>query len=244
MNDSSTCIYCKEDSSKARGFAHVIPEALFRNTLVLPRGGVCDKCNQYLGKLDSSLVAFPPIALILQWHGVEGKLGRSRSEIGPVKSEGQGNLRFTVEIQENSTDRHGKHTVRFAIPGIRPFGIQTFRRSLHHLALNDSARLHGAAWALHERLDPVRNYVRRPVKNEAWGIGRRETNDSGVPFRVSLHPLKAEDEGTYYIQLFHLEFLVDLFNRSSFEEVAIANGFQFLGPTMALPEASLTYRES
>lgn len=84
------CIYCSKDASDALGVAHVIPEALVRNPMALPKGYVCDGCNRYLGKLDSSLVALPHISLTLQWHGVVGKRGRPRRKIGSVSAELQG----------------------------------------------------------------------------------------------------------------------------------------------------------
>lgn len=52
------CVYCLTDSAGTKSIAHVLPEAIARNDLVLPRGAVCDACNHYLGhELDSVMVA-------------------------------------------------------------------------------------------------------------------------------------------------------------------------------------------
>jgi hypothetical protein len=44
------CLFCKEDSSSAKSIEHIIPESLGNKTLTLPRGYVCDKCNNYLAR--------------------------------------------------------------------------------------------------------------------------------------------------------------------------------------------------
>ena len=42
------CLFCKEDSSSTKSIEHIIPESLGNKTFTLPRGYVCDKCNNYL----------------------------------------------------------------------------------------------------------------------------------------------------------------------------------------------------
>lgn len=44
------CLFCKEDSSSAKSIEHIIPESLGNKTFTLPRGYVCDKCNNYLAR--------------------------------------------------------------------------------------------------------------------------------------------------------------------------------------------------
>ena len=44
------CLFCKEDSSSAKSIEHVIPESLGNKTFTLPRGYICDKCNNYLAR--------------------------------------------------------------------------------------------------------------------------------------------------------------------------------------------------
>ena len=41
------CLFCKQDSSNTKSVEHIIPESLGNKTLILPRGYVCDKCNNY-----------------------------------------------------------------------------------------------------------------------------------------------------------------------------------------------------
>lgn len=51
------CLFCKRDSSTSRSVEHVIPESLGNKEYVLPRGMVCDKCNQYFAiKIEKPLL--------------------------------------------------------------------------------------------------------------------------------------------------------------------------------------------
>jgi hypothetical protein len=44
------CIFCKTDSAGSRSVEHIIPEALGNVEHVLPRGVVCDACNNYFAR--------------------------------------------------------------------------------------------------------------------------------------------------------------------------------------------------
>ncbi len=44
------CLFCKQDSSISKSVEHIIPESLGNTTYVLPRGVVCDKCNNYFSR--------------------------------------------------------------------------------------------------------------------------------------------------------------------------------------------------
>lgn len=41
------CIFCEKDSQDSVSVEHIIPESLGNNEHILPRGIVCDKCNNY-----------------------------------------------------------------------------------------------------------------------------------------------------------------------------------------------------
>lgn len=44
------CLFCKQDSSGSRSREHIIPESLGNTEHMLPRGTVCDTCNNYLAR--------------------------------------------------------------------------------------------------------------------------------------------------------------------------------------------------
>jgi hypothetical protein len=51
------CIFCKTSSQGSRSVEHIIPEALGNTEHVLPRGVVCDRCNNYFAiKIEQPLL--------------------------------------------------------------------------------------------------------------------------------------------------------------------------------------------
>jgi hypothetical protein len=44
------CIFCKTDSSSSNSIEHIIPQSLGNTEYVLPRGWVCDRCNNYFSR--------------------------------------------------------------------------------------------------------------------------------------------------------------------------------------------------
>jgi HNH endonuclease len=54
------CIFCKGDSEGSRSVEHIIPEALGNTEHTLPRGVVCDTCNNYFArKIEGPLLESP-----------------------------------------------------------------------------------------------------------------------------------------------------------------------------------------
>ena len=51
------CLFCKENSTNSISVEHIIPESLGNKEHILPKGIVCDKCNQYFAiKLEKPLL--------------------------------------------------------------------------------------------------------------------------------------------------------------------------------------------
>lgn len=59
------CIYCLSSDHNFQSEEHIFPESLGNDEAVLPKGYVCDSCNNgVLSELDSYLIDFEPIALL------------------------------------------------------------------------------------------------------------------------------------------------------------------------------------
>jgi hypothetical protein len=72
------CLFCKQDSSRSRSVEHIIPESLGNDDLVLPRGVVCDACNQYFGsKIESTVLQKAPFGVERVMQAVATKRGKS-----------------------------------------------------------------------------------------------------------------------------------------------------------------------
>jgi hypothetical protein len=59
------CLFCKGDSTDSRSVEHIIPESLGNHSHVLPRGVVCDRCNNYFSReVEKPFLEFPAMMAI------------------------------------------------------------------------------------------------------------------------------------------------------------------------------------
>ena len=59
------CIYCLTTTASFASEEHIFPESLGNDELILPKGYVCDVCNNgVLSELDNALLKFEPIAFL------------------------------------------------------------------------------------------------------------------------------------------------------------------------------------
>jgi hypothetical protein len=76
------CIFCRSDSAASRGVEHIIPEALGNIEHVLPRGVVCDACNNYFArKIEGPLLDTPWLRNVRSRHWI----GNKRRRVPPMK---------------------------------------------------------------------------------------------------------------------------------------------------------------
>jgi len=79
------CIFCKCASDSAKSVEHIIPQSLGNNMSVLPRGMICDKCNNYFArKIEQPLLAHQSFRNLRAWYRIPNKKGRYPSLYGVV----------------------------------------------------------------------------------------------------------------------------------------------------------------
>jgi hypothetical protein len=163
------CIYCRAPTTGNEGRAHVVPEAIFSNGLVMPPGSQCDGCNNYLKKLDSALASNSGIALLIQAAGLPGKRGKPRKLLGWYEHALHGAER-TLTILPEGIDHVDTSGAKPVIAVRTPPGWKQaeFHRALHCVAFNMLSLHFDQDQLLDPKFDRVRNYVRRPTQNEVW----------------------------------------------------------------------------
>ncbi len=71
------CIFCTKDSSESTSVEHIIPESFGNTTAILPKGIVCDKCNNYFArKVEGPFLNSDVILRIRQELEIENKKGK------------------------------------------------------------------------------------------------------------------------------------------------------------------------
>lgn len=208
------CIYCLERTTGAEGEAHVIPEAIMKNDGVLPRGSVCNSCNNYLGQLDVALCAHPLISLAIQSFGLPGKKGKARAKLGNVdrKVDPYG-ITIPCAEPEPIFDDAGRR-IGFSVTPLfdKTFDFSKFRRALHHVGFNLTASLKGVHAMYASTYDQARNYVRFPKKGESWPFGQYVVSLEDIDKVMFGGLFQSEVDEYVGLRLFQVAFFVDLMN--------------------------------
>ena len=71
------CLFCKQNTDNSKSIEHIIPESLGNKEHILPRGILCDKCNQYFAnKIEKPLLDQPYFKSLRHRARIESKKGR------------------------------------------------------------------------------------------------------------------------------------------------------------------------
>ena len=70
------CIFCHKDSSNSKSIEHIIPESLGNKHHFLPKGYVCDECNNYFAiKVEKELLSQPYFISMRSRNEIQTKKG-------------------------------------------------------------------------------------------------------------------------------------------------------------------------
>lgn len=191
------CLFCKKPSDDSRSKEHIIPESIGNTRHVLPRGVVCDRCNNYFArKVEGPLLSHSSFRNLRAWYGIPNKRGISPSLSGFVAgTDIDIGLRVSpagdIDIQpERERDRtYLEERFRLEAEGIEPnvfafpLGVEPpkkeMSRFLAKMALESLALRFLPEIALLDRLiddlhfDRIRNYARYGDNYPEWPFHQR-----------------------------------------------------------------------
>ena len=160
------CIFCKATDGNFSVVEHVIPESLGNETLFLPRGYVCDKCNTKISKLEQKFVNSVPMSGLRILVGSVGKKGKfpsakytnvnlqkiSPNAIKMIYPAGAKSILKATELTDGG--------YKLKMPLIKQqFNPHAIARVLFKMGLEYVAIVRGREEALHPRYDPARDYI-------------------------------------------------------------------------------------
>jgi len=160
------CIFCKATDGNFSMVEHIIPESLGNETLFLPRGYVCDKCNTKISKLEQKFVNSVPMSGLRILVGSVGKKGKfpsakytnvnlqkiSPNAIKMIYPAGAKNILKATELTDGG--------YKVELPLIKQqFNHHAIARVLFKMGLEYVAIVRGREEALHPRYDPARDYI-------------------------------------------------------------------------------------
>jgi len=210
------CIFCKADSTDSVSIEHVIPESLGNKDTVLPRGAVCDKCNNYFAvKIEKEVLSSGEFTAARYHQSIESKKGRLPEmkiliDGIPVASRHHGNFEFSLSPDDYDKVEmklsHSNHGVMYIPISGAPPKNHIMSRFLAKMALEALAHrwCDQKGWneylVSHKQLDAIRNFARFPKRDEEWLFSKRRICGEN-------EPQKAED-GNYYQILNEWDILV------------------------------------
>lgn len=191
------CIFCKLLSDDSKSVEHVIPESLGNKGTILPKGAVCDSCNNYFASkvekpvLDSN--EFTQLRFNQLVKNKKGRVPKTQVLFGPhvVTARRNDKLDFSFDAGDFSRikeylEHSGKGEMRIALSGI-PANDHYISRFLAKMALEAFTFrcLNVEGWndyiVNHEQLDPIRQFARYPKKGEVWQYSKRRIYDEDRP---------------------------------------------------------------
>lgn len=195
------CIFCKKNSNDSKSVEHIVPESLGNIEYVLPRGIVCDNCNNYFSrKIEKHLLDSNYFVHARFRNTVYSKKGRIpivkgvHAKSATIIEVSKGKNGFSVyPLKKKDEERFKKSLLdskegQFFIPVPTKINEYLFSRFLGKIAIEALAkRFLGTANGVDElidktELDKLRNYVRYGNPKENWSFYQRRIYPEGALF--------------------------------------------------------------
>ncbi len=188
------CLFCKMDSTDSKSVEHVVPESLWNKKHVLPKGVVCDPCNNYFAReVEKPFLDSPAISQLRFTQVIPNKRGRVPPSEAmllpgfPVLAHRETSAPYTLSLDVPSDAfKHlaSSSTGTLILPttGAPPKDrvVSRFlaKMAVEAMALKLLEHPEGLSYLVEEtQLDPIRNFARRGQPQE-WPHHARRIYDA------------------------------------------------------------------
>lgn len=166
------CIFCKSTTNPFSSVEHIFPESLGNKEKVLPKGMVCDICNnRTLSRLDEELLEFEPIKLLKTVNGIASKSGKvppANFNNVRIENPAKGHVNIQVHSSKNLEDQNDQG-FKLKFRGNRKMDAvrnKLLTRAFYKIGLELVCLDHGREFVLSDRFDDVREII----------LGKRDFN--------------------------------------------------------------------
>jgi len=161
------CIYCGTSEGSFTTVEHIVPEALGNEDIILPRGYVCDKCNNETSSLEQVFLDSPPLDLLRIFcvdYNKKGAFPYYRSPEIHMERTSPNSVRITSyagvkSLPQIITRSDGACEVNIETREENKFDHITFARVLFKIGLGAIALREGREAALHPRFSQAREFI-------------------------------------------------------------------------------------
>jgi hypothetical protein len=209
------CIYCLSETGTFNSEEHILPETLAGDNIYLPKGFVCDACNNGISsQLDEALINFEPIAFLrVQFtpYTKTGKFPKANFQNMVLEKTNPNHIKITAKDKtarpkNKRTLEDGQEAFNLTWTG-KKLTWQLYARAIYKFALGFVAHDMGHAAALDERYQPARDFI----------LGRASFNNNMVVSTKSKpHPeIRTHCDMNYggtpfFIDIFGMIFMINL----------------------------------
>jgi HNH endonuclease len=235
------CLFCSADSAGSRSVEHIVPESLGNTTAVLPRGVVCDKCNNYFAvKVERPFLESETVKALRYYEAIPSKKGRvpelsatlGRDEPVTLHRHLRGPFPITMGVSPGAWAAllSGVNIVNAPGPTddwpeypVSRFLAKAALESMAHRLVNYPDGL--LYLAVERQLDPIRRYARFG-EGRAWPYRSRRIYDRTRPWRLADGSIVQRvwesdilvtdyQERYFVLAIFGLELTINLGHRST-----------------------------
>lgn len=217
-NKHAPCLFCKSADNSFLSVEHIFPESLGNKEKILPKGVVCDRCNnEILSSLDAELLDFDPIKFLRTMNGVKSKKGKvpiSSFKNIRIENPNEGtiyvDLQGSKNFQSHSSNRFDlKFQSNKKIDSVR---LKLLARSLYKIGLELIYLDHGRDFTLSNRFDDVRNIILG--KKDFNGYLLIGTNEDSLKTGVTYKFLEDNGIAVFDFNYLFIRILFDMEHRS------------------------------
>jgi hypothetical protein len=234
------CIFCKQASDHSKSIEHIVPESLGNKEHYLPKGIVCDKCNNYFAnKIERPMLELPYFVSARHRNIIENKKRRIPIEQGMLLNPSRSKINFHIEKDGKSLsfeDEAAYNWIRekheFAVIALvnekPPQDNPSISKFLGKVAIEAFAKIGldvkgGIEYIVSSPgLDLLRNYVRfgagpkfwpyhiRPIYPETYYFIDKDTNESYEVLHEFHLFQTTEHQWHLALVIFGFEYCIDL----------------------------------
>lgn len=176
---------------------HIIPESLGNSKMILPRGAVCDACNNYFAsKVEQPVLESEEFKYLRSHQGIKNKKEKYQEvEIivngQLVRTRRTDKLTFAIHEDdfpkvEKALKSEGESKIMLPVTGKSP-SAHYLTRFLAKMGLETVASkwMGSEGWndylVDHDGFDPIRKFCRQPLRGETWEYSKRRIYDQDSP---------------------------------------------------------------
>jgi hypothetical protein len=216
------CIYCLKKSGPFTSEEHIFPEALGNEELILPRGYVCNRCNNgVLSRLDNFLLDFEPISflrVIYSPYTKAGKLPKASYQNISIKKTHPRNIVLTAKDKSGLVKNlkemdDAQISFSINIKG-KKFDPKMIGRALYKIALGTGAYDQGFRVACDPKFDMARAFI---LKGEDFPNKILISSNAKPKPEVTVKHQELSKGTFFLIDIFGISFLLNLRPRPCIE---------------------------